>query len=344
MASTTAVLGNMKLLVLGGTVFLSQYVAQFALDAGHLVTCAARGESGIAPQGSEFIYWDRNDPAPAELATLQFDAVIDVSRTPAHVRRATQELSADHWVFVSTISVYSDLSLPGGSPTNAKLFEPLESDGGQTTAETYGAMKVACEQLVHEHQATAAIIRPGLLVGPKDPTGRFSYWPEHAARSLDDGFDLLVPLAAEDPVQVLDARDLAIWLIELAEEKSSGTFDAVGPATSRRQFIAQIFQALEGEPRVHWADAASLHDQGVVPWSGERSLPLWLPDPAVAGMLDRDHRPVQQAGLRARSLAQTTVDTLQWLHGIDGARTGLSREEEVTILSNLATVSQGTNR
>ncbi|MGP9781508.1 NAD-dependent epimerase/dehydratase family protein [Glutamicibacter sp. AOP12-B1-11] len=334
----------MKLLVLGGTMFLSQYVAQFASDAGHRVTCAARGESGVAPQGCEFIYWDRNEPAPVELTAGQFDAVIDVSRTPAHVRRATQELRADHWVFVSTISVYADLSHPGGTPADTKLFEPLESDGGQSTAESYGAMKVACEQLIGELHAPAAIIRPGLLIGPEDPTGRFSYWPEHAARSLADGLELLVPLAAEDPVQVLDARDLATWLIELAENKSTGTFDAVGPATSRREFIAQIFEALEGEPRVHWADAASLHEQGVVPWSGERSLPLWLPDPAVAGMLDRDHRPARQAGLRTRSLARTSLDTLQWLNGTDRARTGLSREEEVGVLENLAAAARGTSR
>ena len=167
----------MRLLVLGGTVFLSKAVAEEAVRRGHEVTCACRGTSGSVPEGARLVTWDRDQPVPADLWG-GFDAVVDVARHPSRVRSAVAAFPDAHWVFVSTINVYSDESTPGGRPDTLPLHEPIHTDEDPASgSEVYGAMKVGCEQAVQEGASSWTVVRPGLIVGPGDPSGRYTYWP-----------------------------------------------------------------------------------------------------------------------------------------------------------------------
>ena len=167
----------MRLLILGGTQFLGRAIAAHACAMGYDVTCAARGVTGLAPPGARFIRVDRDEPdGLAPLAGEAFDAVVDVSRHPGQVRRAVAALKArvGHWTFVSTVSVYADISTNGQRADTAPIRAPTALEIEHSTEETYGAAKVACEQAVGEN---ALVCRAGLIVGPEDPTGRFTYWP-----------------------------------------------------------------------------------------------------------------------------------------------------------------------
>ena len=169
----------MRLLVLGGTVFLSRAVAADAVARGHEVTCAARGTSGSVPEGARLVTVDRTEPLP-DLG--EFDAVVDVARLPSWVRSGVAAYPDAHWVFVSTVNVYADDATPGGTPETLPLHEAIEEDVDlKEQPEAYGPMKVACERIVLDGAASAMVIRPGLIVGPEDPSGRFSYWPRRLA-------------------------------------------------------------------------------------------------------------------------------------------------------------------
>ncbi|WP_183100878.1 NAD-dependent epimerase/dehydratase family protein, partial [Nocardioides pelophilus] len=212
----------MRLLVLGGTVFLSREVAAEALRRGHDVTCACRGVSGDVPEGATLLCWDRAEEPPPLAG--EYDAVVDVSRIPSHVRRAVAAVPDAHWVFVSTVNVYADDSVPG-RPGTVPLREPITEDVDLSAdPEAYGPMKVACEQIVRDGAASWTVVRPGLIVGPGDPSGRFTYWPDRLA----DGGEVLAPGAPSDIVQVIDVRDLAAWIVTLAERRTVGDFDGVG--------------------------------------------------------------------------------------------------------------------
>src|SRR6266704_4622093 len=174
---------KMRLLILGGTQFLGRAIAAHAHAMGHDVTCAARGVAGTVPYGARFIRLDRDEPdGLAPLAGKEFDAVVDVSRHPGQVRRAVAALKqgVEHWTFVSTVSVYADNRTTGQRADAAPLRAPTTFEMERSTEETYGAAKVACEQAIGEN---AFICRAGLIAGPEDPTGRFTYW----RRGLTEG-------------------------------------------------------------------------------------------------------------------------------------------------------------
>ena len=174
----------MRILVLGGSVFLSKATAADAVARGHEVTCVTRGRSGDVPDGARHVVWDRADDVPAELASEEFDAVVDVSRIPSHVRKAVAAWPAAHWVFVSTVNVYSDNETPDPG-TDGPLVEAIEEDRDLgEDPEAYGGMKVACERLVLDGAARSMVVRPGLIVGPGDPSGRYTYWPERLASPM----------------------------------------------------------------------------------------------------------------------------------------------------------------
>lgn len=292
----------MKLLVLGGTRFLSRAVAEQAVERGWDVTCACRGSSGPLPHGVTHLPWDRSQDAPAEIAG-EWDAVVDVSRTPSHVRRAVAAVPDAHWVFVSTINVYAD----NGSPAMEPLVEAIESDVDLVAdPEAYGPMKVACERLVTEGTASSVLVRPGLIVGPGDPTGRFSYWPDRLAR----GGEVLAPGSPSDVVQVIDVRDLAAWLLDAAEARTTGAFDGVGEPMPIARLLDQVAEGVGALPSWTWVDAGFLTEQGVEPWAGEGSIPLWLPRPEYDGMMSHPAQPALDAGLRLRPVAETARDTL----------------------------------
>jgi len=319
----------MRLLVLGGTAFLSRTVAEEAVRRGHEVTCACRGTSGPLPDGVRHVRWDRNEPAPADLG--HHDAVVDVSRIPSHVQRAVDVLPGAHWVFVSTCSVYADQSRVGATADQLPLLEPIFSDEDPMSApEVYGAMKVACEHVVTAGAASAMVVRAGLIVGPGDPSGRFAYWPNRVAA----GGEVLAPESPDDPVQLVDVRDLAGWLLDSAEARRTGVFDGTSQPVTRREFLGQVAAGCGAEVAFTWVPRDFLVEHEVAEWAGPRSLPLWLSDPDWGGFLAHDTSPAIAAGLRIRPMAETARDTLAWLRETpDAAVTGLTMQEEAEVLT-----------
>lgn len=318
----------MRLLILGGTQFLGRAIASHACAAGHDVTCAARGVAGAAPQGARFIRVDRDAPdGLAPLAGESFDAVVDVSRHPGQVRRAVAALRqhAAHWTFVSTVSVYADNRTPGQRADTAPLKAPTAPEIERSIEEIYGAAKVACEQATG---GNAFICRAGLIAGPEDPTGRFTYWPMRLAR----GGEVLVPGTPEDAVQLIDVRDLARWIVLAAQDGLTGCFDAIGPSFTRGEFLAQCAAAVGSSCTFVWADRAFLERHDIRRWSGPRSLPLWVPLPDAAGFNTRDTSPARDCGLTVRPLSQTARDTLDWARAAGGTATGLTADEESAAL------------
>lgn len=330
----------MRLLVLGGTGFLSGQVARLAVQMGHQVTCAARGVTGPPPEGSAHVRWDRNGQMPEELRDGQFDAVVDVSGLPGQVGRAVRALSSAHWVFISTVNVYAEHGPRAHRSVTAPLVPAVEQDVKADSPETYGGMKVACERLVARTARSSSIVRPGLIVGPGDPTGRFSYWPARLAAASREGLPFIAPLPQDDPVQVIDVRDLAQWIILLAHRRVELYCDAVGPVMPRSEFLARIAGIFTVHPRAVWLSPAELEAQRVTYWSGERALPVWLPEDAV-GMMERDSHPARAAGLHVRDLAETAADTLRWLDADEGTLTGLGRDSELQILDSLGKLGAG---
>src|SRR2546423_3595908 len=318
----------MRLLILGGTQFLGRAIAAHARAMGHDVTCAARGVAGAAPAGARFVRVDRDDPdGLAPLAREAFDAVVDVSRHPGQVRRAVAALKQGvaHWTLVSTVSVYADNRTPGQRADTAPLRAPTAPEIEHCTEETYGAAKVACEQAVGEN---AFICRAGLIAGPEDPTGRFTYWPVRLAR----GGEVLVPGTPDDAVQLIDTRDLAYWIVLAAETRLTGTFDATGPSFTRCQFLAECAAAVGASCSFTWADRPFLESHGIKRWSGARLLPLWLPLPDFAGFATRDTSPARAAGLTLRSLSDTARATPTWARATRATATGLTAVEETAAL------------
>lgn len=324
----------MRILILGGTVFLSKTVAAAAVAAGHEVICASRGVSGSPPPGARHLVWDRVDAPSAELVALAPDVVVDVTRLPSRARKAVAVWPHAHWVFISTISVYSDVSTPDGGPDTLPVHPPLETDVDlASTPETYGPMKVACERTITSKAASAIVLRPGLIVGPGDPTGRFSYWPGRLTNSTA-GEQVLAPGNPDDAVQMIDVRDLADWIVDCAEQRRTGVLDAIGPTMSLRDLLDRVAAGVGATPNFVWVDQDFLETQDVRPWSGERSLPLWLPRPEYEGMLNHATAASFAAGLAARPMTDTAADTADWLaHNPDAVRTGLTIEQERQVLA-----------
>ena len=317
----------MRLLVLGGTVFLSRAVAADAVARGHEVTCAARGTSGSVPEGARLVTVDRTQP----LADLgEFDAVVDVARHPSWLRNAVAAYADAHWVFVSTVNVYADDATPGGTPATLPLVEAIEEDVDlKESPEAYGPMKVACERIVLDGAASAMVIRPGLIVGPEDPTGRFSYWPKRLAA----GGEVLAPGDPADVMQVADVRDLAAWAVTACEQRTTGVYDGIGPAMPISDLLAQCAEGVSSDVTWTWVDQEFLQEQEVEPWMGPGAVPLWLPRPEYDGLPAHDVQPSLDAGLTVRPLAETTRDTLAWLEATpDAVVSGISLERERELL------------
>jgi nucleoside-diphosphate-sugar epimerase len=282
----------------------------------------------MAP-GARFVFIDRDSANGLEpLWRQDFDAVVDVSRHPGQVRRAVAALKphTGHWTFVSTVSVYAENRTPDQHAHTAALLAPTAPEIAFSNAETYGAAKVACEQAVGE---SAFICRAGLIVGPEDPTGRFSYWPARLAR----GGEVLAPGTPEDLVQFIDVRDLAQWIVHAAQTGLTGIYDGTGPTRTRGALLTECAAALGASCTLTWVNQAFLEAQDVRPWSGARSLPLWLPLPDHAGFASRDTAPARDANLTVRPCSDTARDTLDWLRTAYGRVDGLTMEEERQVLT-----------
>ena len=325
----------MKLLVLGGTVFLSRAVAEAAVTRGHEVTCAARGKSGEVPDGARHVFLDREQPDWSGLEE-EWDAVVDVAGSPKWVAEALEHLAdrVPHWTFVSTISVYADHSVAGGTPDTLPVLPPITEDVEEDTPEIYGSQKVACEQAVQAGARESLVVRPGLIIGPGDPSGRFTYWVERLA----EGGDVLAPESPDRGTQFIDVRDLADWLVDCAEQRRTGVYDATGRVGRLGDLVSEVVATVGGNATVIWAPADFLLERDVAYWAGPRSLPLWLPEEA-RGMTAHNVDAAFAAGLSTRPVGETAADTLAWVRASDDVpRTGLSRAEEQALLDDWHTI------
>jgi 2'-hydroxyisoflavone reductase len=326
-------MAGMRLLVLGGTAWFSRAVAAHAIERGHEVVCAARGDSGSAAAGTHLVRVDRDEPhALSRLAGEDWDSVVDVARRPSHARSAVATLgrSTNHWLYVSTVSVYADHRTPGQTE-DAPTLAPAGSDVDESDMKWYGELKRACEVAVAEALPDRfLLLRPGLIVGPGDPSGRFAYWPHHALRARD----LLVPGSPEDSIQLVDVRDLASWTVRLAEQQVTGVLNGIGPAMPRDAFVESVIGGVGSRPRRTWVSDNFLVEQDVQPWAGHRSIPLWIADEEWAGFMAHDVSAAIAAGLQLRPLADTARDTSAWMHETPEAEiTGLTDVEHDEVLA-----------
>jgi 2'-hydroxyisoflavone reductase len=314
----------MRILILGGTQFLGRHTVDVALARGHEITLFNRGQTRpeLFPD-VEKLRGDRD----TDLSALQgrsFDAVVDTSGYVPRLVQQTLDALGDvgHYTFVSTISVYaSHATAPTESSPVLELKEPTEE-----WREAYGELKVLCERAVLARFPNAFVPRPGLIVGPWDPTNRFTYWVARFA----DGGRVLVPAPPVASVQWIDARDLAAWIVRAAESELGGTYNAVDRPTTRGAFV----EALDGDAEVIWVDGDFLAAHDVGEWM---ELPLWFHDPAYAGLLAVDPSPAFAAGLETRPLEETVRDTLAWVESGDTPESppaGLARGKEQAVLDS----------
>jgi 2'-hydroxyisoflavone reductase len=327
----------MRILIIGGTRFLGRHLVEAALERSHDVTLFNRGKSNpdLFPQ-LETILGDREQDVN-KLNGRIWDAVIDVAGyLPRIVRLSTEVLkeTVARYVFISTISVYENFRKIGvneSDPVGKLQDETIEEING----ETYGPLKALCEQVVQEvYEERALIVRPGLIVGPHDPTDRFTYWPVRVAR----GGEVLAPQKPEAPIQIIDVRDLANFIIKLIQDNASGVYNATGPdyELTIGKLLDVSKQVSGSDANFKWASVDFLSQHKVEPWS---DMPAWVPDDEDgAGFSRIDISKAIDAGLRFRPLEETVRDTLEWARTRPADhewRAGLTAEREAQVLAAL---------
>jgi 2'-hydroxyisoflavone reductase len=306
---------GMRLLILGGTKYLGRGVVEAALARGHEVTLFNRGRTApdLFPEAEHVV--GNRDGDLAALEGRSWDAVVDPSGYVPRIVRASAELlvgSVEHYVFVSSISVYREPLEPGfdeGAPLGT-LDAPTE----EVTGSSYGPLKALCEEVVRDvFPASHANVRAGLIVGPHDPTGRFTYWPVRIAA----GGDVLAPGDPDRHVQFVDVRDLGTWIVDLAEQRISGTFNATGPEppVTMGGLLDQCHRVTGSDAKLVWVEESFLLEKGAGPWM---ELPLWLPREEAA-ILQADVTLAIESGLAFRPLEETIRDTLVWAQANGGA-------------------------
>jgi len=332
----------LRILILGGSRIIKKKKVRYAISRGHKVTTFNRGKTNPceSPNEVEQLIGDRNGKLDA-LKDRRWDVVIDNPTTlPAWVRDAAQILkgNVERYVFTSTISVYADTSK--GVDENAPLAKYEGADPYKETLEamkasgykTYGPLKTLSEKEAEKwFPGKTLIIRPGLIVGPSDETDRFTYWPVR----IDRGGEVLAPSKPSDPVQFIDARDLAEWTIRMAENRETGIYNATGPAKPLEigQMLDEIKDALHSSATFTWLPAEFLQQQKVEAWS---DMPVWAGDELGLARTKIDRALAK--GLTFRPLAETTRDTLAWFKSLpqdrkSKLRAGLTPEREAEVLA-----------
>jgi 2'-hydroxyisoflavone reductase len=334
----------MKLLVLGGTVFVGRHIVAEALGRGHAVAMFNRGreDDGSCPEVERLI-GDRG----GDLAALRgraWDAVVDVSAyVPSFVENVGRALAGacGHYTYVSTRSVYAELgrtreedALAEISDAEVAAAESLTLEGRTGAAlygPSYGALKVRCERAAAQAFGDRLlIVRPGLIVGPHDHSDRFTYWVRRVAR----GGDLLAPGRPQRTVRFIDARDLAAWIIRSIERRLTGVFNTGGVGTTMQGVLEACREASRSDARLHWAEESFLLERGVSPWS---ELPLWIPEEQNVFLEVGDDRAMRE-GLDYRAILATTRDTLAWdrTRPPGPMKAGLTEAREAELLADLA--------
>jgi 2'-hydroxyisoflavone reductase len=334
----------LRILILGGTGFTGPHQVRYALSRGHQVTLFNRGKQPHEwPGAVEELLGDRNTGNLKALEGREWDVCIDNPTTlPFWVRDAGRVLHGKvrQYIFISTISVYADNLKPAdetapvasypGKDAMAETIESLHANG-----ELYGPLKALSEKEAEiQFPGKATVIRPGLIVGPGDETDRFTYWPVRLSR----GGEYLAPGDGSDPVQIIDARDLAEWTVRMAEARTLGTFNATGPQhpLQMKEMLAGITAAIHADAKPIWVSTDFLEAQKVQAWS---DMPVWVPARGeTAGFAKRSIRKAIAAGLTFRPLDATAADTLAWFKQQPAERqaklkAGLAPEREQEVLS-----------
>ncbi len=327
----------MRILIIGGTHFLGRHLVEAALARRHEVTLFNRGQSNpdLFPQletilGDREKDWDR-------LRGRRWDTVIDVAGYVPRIVRLSAEVlepNVSRYVFISSLSVYADfrkIGIDESYPVGKIEGESVE----EITGETYGPLKALCEKAVREiYGERALIVRPGLMVGPHDPTDRFTYWPVRVAR----GGDVLAPQKPEATTQIIDVRDLSDFIIKLIEKNVSGVYNATGPEyeLTMGKLLEVSKQVSGSNANFNWASVDFLNQNKVEAWS---DLPAWIPDDEEGvGFARIDSSKAIQAGLTFRPLEETVRDTLEWARTRPTDhewRAGLNAKREAEVLALL---------
>lgn len=321
----------MDILILGGTGFLGRGLALAALNADHTVTCLARG-SAPAPAGVEFIQADRDHPkALASVTGRAWDAVVDLTSHPRHARDATSQLTASHRIFVSTTSVYVSFEVPD-QDEGAAVVAPLEADL-MTAMDQYPAAKRRCELTYLDVPDPVTVIRPGLIGGAGDESGRSGYYPWRFDHPT--GPDVIVP---DDsfPVALIDVEDLAAWILRCAEQRITGVFNAAGTPHVLRDVVDASIDITRSTARPRVVDDATLDECGISPWAGPASLPLWVSWEGWRYVNIVDSSRALAQGLNRRPLRDTLIAALRTEESRRTPRpAGLSDGEEICLRAAL---------
>lgn len=328
-----------RILILGGTRFIGPHQVKYAVDRGHEVSIFTRGRTQPPFYHETFdrieqLTGDRNDDLSA-LEGREWDAVIDNSASvPRWVRDSAGLLAdrAERYLFVSSISAYADFETVGITEDYpvAQLEDPTVDE---VTGETYGGMKALCEEAARDaFGEDAIIVRPGLIIGPGDNTDRWTYWPVR----IDRSGEVLAPNSPDDPVQNIDARDLAEWIVRLVEEPGhGGTYNATSPVRPFGEMLGTVRETLGSDATFTWVSSAFMAEHDVAPW-GE--MTNWVaPEGESAGMLRVSVDAAVRHGLTFRPLTDTARDTLDWWNTLPEERraaplAGLPAEKETEVL------------
>ncbi|AKQ69582.1 isoflavone reductase [Myxococcus hansupus] len=330
----------LRILILGGTAFLGPALVEYARSRGHTLTLFNRGKTnpGLFPD-VEKLAGDRDPNKGEGLKALQgrtWDAVVDTSGYVPRIVRASAELLAPHvkhYTFVSSISVYQEMTKQGLDETAA--VATVDDPTTEEVMKHYGALKALCEQAAEAAMPGRVLnVRPGLIVGPADSSDRFSYWPLRVAQ----GGEVLAPGDGADPLQFIDARDLAAWIIRSVERSVTGIYNATGPSQAllMRDFLEASKKALGSDARFTWVDTAFLTQHKVESWS---DMPAWVPrDGEMGGLGNLSIAKALAAGLTFRPLEETLRDTVAWFKTLPPERqaklrAGLSAEREREVLA-----------
>jgi len=317
-----------RVLILGGSGWLGRRIAERALESGDEVTCLARGESGPVPEGARHLRVDRRDTGAYDVASGDWDEVVELAHAPDLVRPALAGLArtAAHWTLVSSVSVYADADQPGADET-AALVDPTNPD-------RYADAKVLAERTSADALGDRLLIaRPGLIVGPGDPSGRFGYWPARFGR----GGTVLAPETEGRFAQVIDVDDLSAWLHRAGANGITGPVNAVGDVIPFAELLSTAASVAGVTGDLLHADDETLLAHSVDYWAGPESLPLWLPASAV-GFCQRSSSAYRRSGGTATPLGETMRRVLddELARGAERTRkSGLDPRRERQIIESL---------